>query len=188
MQGRGAEAVRLAEEALSTAKGSDPGLSYLAGIVLIKAGRSSRALELASELARRTDEGSRMYGKLLEGEADLKRGDAVAAFNDFSDAQKLSDSWLGRYGLGRAQLEAGEFASAEQQFDRCLGQRRGEATNVLLDDIPTYRLISAVRYYKARAQQGLGSPAAADSYKAFLAVKKNGDEQGLVADARRRLQ
>ncbi|HET7156188.1 MAG TPA: protein kinase, partial [Hyphomicrobiaceae bacterium] len=187
MQGRGADAVRLAEDAVSAAQGSDPGLTYLAGVVLIKAGRTARALDLAGELARRTDEGSRMYGRLLQGEADLKRGDAVAAFNGFEDAQKLTDSWLARYGLGRAQLAAGEFASAEQQFDRCLGQRHGEATNVLLDDIPTYRLIAAVRYYKARAQQGLGSPAAADSYKAFLAIKKNGDEQGLVVDARRRL-
>ena len=38
-----------------------------------------------------------------------------------------------------------------------------------------------------RAQEGLGSAAAADSYKAFLAIKQKGDEQGLVADARRRL-
>ena len=39
-----------------------------------------------------------------------------------------------------------------------------------------------------RAQEGLGSTAAAiGSYKAFLAIKEKGDEQGLVADARRRV-
>jgi ribosomal protein L16/L10AE len=45
-------------------------------------------------------------------------------------------------------------------------------------------------YYMARAQQGQGSSAAAaaatESYKAFLDIKSKGDEQGLVADARRR--
>jgi hypothetical protein len=58
---------------------------------------------------------------------------------------------------------------------------------VLLDDIPTYRLIASARYYKARAQEGVGSAAAIDSYKAFLALKQHGDEQGIVADARRRV-
>lgn len=186
LQGRPAEAARLADEALAVAKGLEPAITYLAGVVLIDAGRLPRALALARELGRTTDEGSRMYGKLLDGEVELKRGDAVAAFTSFGEAQKLADSWLGRYGLGRAQLAAGEFAAAEQQFDRCLGARHGEATNVLLDDIPTYRLVATARYYKARAQEGLGSPAATDSYRAFLDMKKHGDEQGLVADARRR--
>jgi hypothetical protein len=38
------------------------------------------------------------------------------------------------------------------------------------------------------AQEGLKSPAAAESFKTFLAIKKNGDERGLVADARRRVE
>ena len=187
LQGRGAEAIRLSEEALATVKGSDHGIVLLAGLVMIKAGRVAQALELAADLARKIDPAARMNGKLLEGEADLKRGNAVAAYNKFEEAQNLADSWLGRYGLGRAQLEAGDFAAADQEFDRCLRKRNGEATNVLMDDIPTYRLIPPARYYMGRAQEGLGSLAAADSYKVFLDIKQKGDEQGLVADARRRL-
>jgi hypothetical protein len=38
-----------------------------------------------------------------------------------------------------------------------------------------------------RTQQCLGSPAAADSYRSFLSMKANGDEESIVADARRRL-
>ena len=45
-----------------------------------------------------------------------------------------------------------------------------------------------MHYYKGRALEGLGSAGAADAYKTFLAIKANGDEQGLVADARRRLE
>jgi tetratricopeptide (TPR) repeat protein len=187
LQARGAEAIRLSEEALATVKGSDHGIVLLAGLVMIKAGRSAQALDLAAELGKKIDPAARMNGKLLEGEADLKRGNPVAAYNKFGEAQGLADSWLGRYGLGRAQLEAGGYAAADQEFDRCLRKRNGEATNVLMDDIPTYRLIPPARYYMGRAQEGLGSPAAADSYKVFLAIKQKGDEQGLVADARRRL-
>jgi tetratricopeptide (TPR) repeat protein len=187
LQARGAEAIRLSEEALATVKGSDHGIVLLAGLVMIKAGRAAQALALAAELGKKIDPAARMNGKLLEGEADLKRREPVASYNKFREAQSLADSWLGRYGLGRAHLEAGDYAAADQEFDRCLRRRNGEATNVLMDDIPTYRLIPPARYYMGRAQEGLGSPAAADSYKAFLAIKEKGDEQGLVADARRRL-
>jgi tetratricopeptide (TPR) repeat protein len=191
LQGRGPDAGRLAEQALAARKAGETsvaGIAYLAGIVLAKVGRAPRAMEIAAELGNRIDEGARMYGKLLEGEVNLRRGDAVGAFKRFEEAQQIGDSWLGRFGLGRAQLEAGEFAAAEQEFDRCLRKRNGEATNVLLDDIPTYRLVPPARYYMGRAQEGLGSASAADHYKAFLAIKENGDEQGLVADARRRLR
>ena len=187
LQGRGAEALRLSEEALATVKGSDHGIVLLAGLVMIKAGRVAQALDLTAELGKKIDPAARMNGKLLEGEAELKRGNPVGAFNRFGEAQSLADSWLGRYGLGRAQLEAGDYAAADQEFDRCLRKRNGEATNVLMDDIPTFRLIPPARYYMGRAQEGLGSPAAAESYKVFLAIKEKGDEQGLVADARRRL-
>jgi tetratricopeptide (TPR) repeat protein len=184
MQGRGAEAVKLAADAL--AKSSEQSIALLAGRVFILAGPPKRGLDLAADLGNKLDPEAQMYGKLLAGEADLKRGDPRSAAANFSDAQKLSDSWLGRYGLGRAYVAAGVYVNAQTEFDVCL-TRKGEATTVLLDDIPTYRLMSPARYYMARAQEGLGSPAAAGSYKAFLALKENGDEQGLVADARRRV-
>jgi tetratricopeptide (TPR) repeat protein len=184
MQGRAAEAVKLAADAL--AKSSEPSVALLAGRVFILAGREKRGLEIGADLERKLDAEPQMYGKLLAGEADLKRGDLRSAVADFNDAQKLSDSWLGRYGLGRAYVAAGAHVNAQTEFDVCL-KRKGEATTVLLDDIPTYRLMSPARYYMARAQEGLGSAAAAESYKAFLAIKAKGDEQGLVADARRRI-
>jgi hypothetical protein len=45
-----------------------------------------------------------------------------------------------------------------------------------------------VTYYKGVAQAGLKSAAATETFAAFLAIKKNGDEAGgLVADARKRV-
>ena len=52
---------------------------------------------------------------------------------------------------------------------------------------PTFRYYPQVIYYKGLAQAGLKSPAAKDSFAAFLAIKANGDETGgLVAAARKR--
>jgi hypothetical protein len=56
-----------------------------------------------------------------------------------------------------------------------------------LDEVPTYRLVPPVYYYLGRAQEGLKSPAAADSYKTFLAIKEKSGGDPLVADARRRI-
>ena len=71
----------------------------------------------------------------------------------FSDAQKLADTWLGRLYLGRASLDAGNFAAAASEFEACQ-KRRGEATSVFLDDQPSYHEFPQVLYYLGRAQEG----------------------------------
>ena len=60
---------------------------------------------------------------------------------------------------------------------------------MFLDDVPSYRVFPSVYYYLGRAQEGLGSPAAADSYRTFLAIKEKADPatDPLVQDARRRV-
>jgi eukaryotic-like serine/threonine-protein kinase len=185
LQGRSADAIALAEEALK--QSSYPSIVLFAGRVLIHAGKPERGDALAAELDQKLDQVSQAYAKLLAGEADLKRGNARAAITSFNSAQKILDTWLARDALGRAYLAAGVFPDAQTEFDLCLS-RKGEATTVLLDDIPTYRLLATTRYYIARVQEGQGSPAAAASYKTFLSIKEKGDEQGLVADARRRVK
>jgi tetratricopeptide (TPR) repeat protein len=184
LQGRDADAIKLAEAAI---KQSDhPSIALFAGRVLILAGKPDRGNALAAELDQKLDQLSQICAKLLAGEADLKRGNARAAIDNFNAGQKILDTWLGRDALGRAYLNAGVFPDAQTEFDVCL-TRKGEATTVLIDDIPTYRLFANTRYYMARAQEGQGSAAAASSYQTYLSIKGNGDEQGLVTDARRRL-
>ena len=189
LQGRSADAIKLAEDAL--ARSPDQATALLAGRVLIDAGKPARALELAADLDKKLDREPHMYASLLRGEADLKRGDARSAVENFTAAQKVIDSWMGHYGLGRAYLAGEDFTNAQTELDACVS-RNGEATNILLDDIPSYRVMATARYYMGRAQEGQGSPAAAaaaqESYRAFLALKQKGDEQGLVSDARRRVK
>jgi hypothetical protein len=80
----------------------------------------------------------------------------------------------------------GAFAEADSELDLCT-KRRGEATAVLLDDVPTFRLAAPLVYYQGRVHAELGSPDARGHYETFLRIKQQGDEQGLVADARKRL-
>ncbi|MDA2928638.1 protein kinase [Acidobacteria bacterium AH-259-O06] len=154
--------------------------------VYLKAGREVKALQLASKLGVRLEPEPQVYAKLIEGEVQLNRGSLQETITLFRKAQDLLDTWLGRFDLGRAYVEAGAFTEAYSQFEACL-KRRGEATAVFLDDLPTFHYFPPIYYYLGRAQEGLKSPAAAESYRTFLAIKEKGDEDPLIADARRRL-
>ena len=79
------------------------------------------------------------------------------------------------------------FSEAYSEFNQCL-ERRWEATSVFFIDLPTYRYVPAVYYHLGRAQEGLNSAAAKDSYEAFLIIKENADGDWMVDDARRRLE
>ena len=123
---------------------------------------------------------------MIEGEALLRRGNARDALARFEDAKRLGDAWLVHFDRGQAYLQLGAFTEADADFEAC-AKRRGEATAVFLDDVPTFHYFPPVYYYLGRAQQGLGSANATDSYKQFLAIKTKGDGDPLVADARRRM-
>jgi tetratricopeptide (TPR) repeat protein len=106
----------------------------------------------------------------------------------FEEAQATVDTWLGRFALGRAYLDAGAFAEAYSEFEKC-EKRSGEAMSVFLNDLPTYRYLDALNYYIGRAQEGQGSKdAARKSYEKFLQTKSKADQgNALVSDARRRI-
>ncbi len=182
--GKTKEATSLADRASSA--GKDPGVLYRAAQVYIAAGQDAKALQLVAPLSQRLQTEPQIYAKLVAGEAQLKRGNARDALNSFQEAQKLADTWLGHFDMGRAYLDAGAFTEASSEFDICL-KRRGEATSVFLDDVPSYHLLPAVYYYQGRAREGLNSPGAAESYKTFLSIKEKGAGDPLVADAQRRL-
>jgi hypothetical protein len=142
---------------------------------------------VADTLGRQIDDEPQLYGRLLRGEVALERSDVRGALAAFQDAHKIADSWLEHFGLGRAYVLAGKFTEASTEFEWC-EQHSGQAIAILLDDVPTWRLIPTLQYFMGRTLEGLNSPAAGGRYKAFLATKEKGDEQGLVADARRRVQ
>ena len=92
-----------------------------------------------------------------------------------------------RFDLGVAYVEAGLYAQAPSEFEICQ-TRRGEATAIFLDDLPTFRYLAPLPYWLGRAKEGLGmKPAAAEHYRAFLALRPEGLRDPLAADARKRL-
>ena len=182
--GKTQEAVSSAGKAVEESK--DLSVLYRAAQVYIAAGQQEKALQLVAPLAQNLEAEPQVYAKLIAGEAQLKKGNARDALNTFQGAQKLADTWLGHFDMGRAYLDAGAFTEASSEFDICL-KRRGEATSVFLDDVPSYHLLPPVYYYQGRAGEGLNSPGAAESYKTFLAIKQKGAGDPLVADAQRRL-
>ena len=182
--GKTKEAISSADKASSSSK--DPGVLYRASQVYMAAGQEAKALQLVAPLSQRLQTEPQVYAKLIAGEAQLKKGNAREALNTFQEAQKLADTWLGHFDMGRAYLDAGAFTEASSEFDVCL-KRRGEATSVFLDDVPSYHVLPAVYYYQGRAREGLNGPGAAESYKTFLSIKEKGAGDPLVADAQRRL-
>jgi Flp pilus assembly protein TadD/predicted Ser/Thr protein kinase len=177
-------AAATAEKAVADSQ--DDAIEFMAATVFAEAGKPAPAKKIAAELGKRLESDPQIYAKLIEGELLLKQGDSKGAIQAFGEAQKLADTWLGRFYLGRAALESGDFASAASSMDAC-EKRRGEATSVFLDDEPTFHEFPSVIYYLGRAQEGMHDTASADSYKTFLAIKAKGDEGSLVADARKRL-
>lgn len=165
----------------------DESVLYPAAEVFLEEGETAKAQHIADQLDKRFEPQPRALGTLIYGEIKMKDGKLPDAVSYFQDAQKLADTWLGRFDLGRAYLAAGSYPDAENEFDVCI-KRRGEATAVFLDDNPTVRYIAPVYYYEGRAREGLQSPSAAEFYKTFLNIKQDGEADPLVADAKRRLK
>lgn len=182
LQGRKAAAVLLADHAERQSGGDDVVL-YQAARVYIDAGQPERARRIVTTLDERLGSESELYRRLIDGELALALGHSKEAVSIFTDSLKVADTWLGHFGLGRAYLQVSMFTEAQAEFSICR-RRSGEATAVFLDDVPSYFQFPPVHYYLALAQRGMGGPGIAE-LSTFLDIKKNGDERGLVAEARR---
>lgn len=183
LAGRKSEALKSGSDALVEDQSEE--VKIEAARIFAQIGNDSKARALAAPLATSLNKDYQAYSKIIEGEILLEHGDALAAIQQFRQAQPLADTWLGRFDLGRAYLAAGAFPQAHAEFNTCQS-RRGEATALFLDETPTFHYYPATLYYLGRVQEELKSPAAADSYRAFLDLKAPESSEALVLDARRR--
>jgi eukaryotic-like serine/threonine-protein kinase len=157
-----------------------------AGRVYVATDHETSARQLVTKLTEKTQGYSRAYGEIILGDLALARRAPADAVDAFRAAQKAADLWLVHLFLGRAYVEAGRFPEAIAEFDTCV-RRRGEATAVFLDDLPTVRYLTTLPYWHGRAQEGLGlSAAAAANYKQFLGRREAANDL-LVRDARARV-
>jgi serine/threonine protein kinase/Tfp pilus assembly protein PilF len=184
LMGQRGQAVAAAEQALKATK--NPETEFLAARVLVETGQETSARHVAQLLSNQLGKEQQAYGKLLEGEIALQKKTIPEAIRLIEESQKLVDTWISRFDLGRAYLAAEHFTEADSEFDACI-RRSGEATSLQLDANPTYGYFPPVYYYAGRAKQGIGSPDAAEFYKRFLAIRGKATNDPLVADANKRL-
>ena len=181
--GRLPQASSEAQTAISLSK--DDAVVISAARTFVAAGQISEAVKIAKALSERLEADPRAYAMLIEGEIALKSGKTTDAVHLFEEAQRISDTWLGHFDLGRADVEAKAYTEADSQFEICT-KRRGEVTALFLDESPTFHLYPPVLYYRGLAQDGLNSPSAAQWYKAFLSIKEKGEPDPMIQDARKR--
>ena len=184
VRGQTQAAADAAEKALANSQ-SVP-VRFLSALVFIKAGDPAKAQKLAATLGSELQAEPQSYAKIIDGLLAAKRSDHRQAISTLSDANKLFDSWISRFELGRAYLEAGQYVEADSEFDHCI-QRRGEALELFMDSVPTYSYLPDVYYYEGRVLEGLKSPGFAKPYQTYLSIRGKAGEDPLLAEVRRRL-
>jgi len=186
LQGQKNAALEAADRAVALSQ--EVNIAFPAAEIYVQAGIEDKARGLVKELGARLEPEPRAYAKIIEGRIARKKSRVNEAISAYTEAQKFVDTWFGRLFLAEVYLESKYFTEAHSELDICM-KRRGEAASVFLIDIPSYRYFPCVYYYLGRAQEGLGSPAAAESYRKFLSIKEKGDGvDPLVEDARKRLK
>jgi tetratricopeptide (TPR) repeat protein/predicted Ser/Thr protein kinase len=181
--GKTAPAVAAAERAKAMSK--DEFVTVGAALVLAEAGERTKAIAIAEELEKKLESDPQMYAKVIRAAVERRAKTYPEALALLKDGQKLADSWLVHRELSRTYLDAGAFAQADTELDVCL-KRRGEATAVFLDEVPTYHLFPPLYYDLGRTREGLKSPGAAESFRTYLGfIKASGDPR--AADAKKRL-
>ncbi len=184
LRGEKAAAVAAAEKALANSKSVK--IRFLAARTFVEAGELAKARDLAVSLTSEIQKSPHVYAKLILGEIALQGHDTNQAVELFNEAKERSDTWLGRFDLGRAYLEAGAFTEADAEFERCI-QRRGEVLELFMDDVPTYSYLPPVYYYQGRDRQDLKSPDFDKFYRTYLDIRGQSTQDPLVADIRKRL-
>jgi eukaryotic-like serine/threonine-protein kinase len=178
---------RAAAEALDKALASSQTVKirFLAARLLIESDDVARARPLMASLASELQPEPRAYAKIVEGQVARKSGDVRRAIEAVTEANNLLDTWIGHFELGRAYLEAGAFAQADSEFDRCF-RRRGEVLSLFLDEEPTHAYLPPLFYYQGRAREGLNTASFAGSYRTYLRIRGQSKEDLLLPDVRRR--
>ncbi len=161
-------------------------VKFLAGQTFVEAGEPAKGEKLAASLAAEAQAEPQAYSKIIEADDALTKGDARKAIQSLTEANNLLDTWIGRFELGRAYLQARLFVESDAELEKCL-KRRGEALEVLMNNVPSYGYFPPVYFYQGRAREGMNSAGFRDSYRTYLSIRENAGEDPLLPEIRRRL-
>ena len=183
-QGKAPEARREALQ-VASAKDRDLRAEVSAARVLLRAGATGDARQIGMNLVGRLQTDSRAYGKIIEAEIALFQNQPAVAIDALTTSRKFADVWLGRLDMGIAYVQGGAMAEAMSELDAAT-KRRGESSDLFLDDLPTFRYLAELPYWRACAEESLGMKPAKSDYDAFLALRPVPSPDPLAADARKR--
>ena len=184
---RGDSGAALAAVQRARQASTDPSVLVPGARLLSALGRAGDADRIADQLSSALTPRSRAYGRVVKAVALLDRGQPADALEDLKEAQRLADLWIVRYLMGVAYVEARAYAEAISQLELC-EKRRGEATAIFLDDIPSYRYMVPLSYWLGRAHDGLGARDAAERHlRAYLELRSPATDP-LAKDAEARLR
>lgn len=183
LQNRPGPAIALAKQALASSQIVK--IRFLAARTLIEAGELAEARKLADGLGAEFQAEPQALARVLEGEIALKNGQPREAIKVLTEANGQLDTWVGRFDLGRAYLEAGAPTQADAEFDRCI-RRRGETLALLLDEEPTFGYFPPVYYYQGRVREEMKTARFVDSYKLYLDIRGQTAQDPLLPEVRRR--
>jgi tetratricopeptide (TPR) repeat protein len=156
-------------------------IQFLAARVYVSAGDFPKAQKLAAALAAQSSSEPQAYAKIILGMIASKRKDGKEAVNQITAANSLLDTWIGRFELGRAELEAGAYKEADSEFVQCV-KRRGEAIELFMDNVPTYSYFPFVYYYQGRLRQATKSDEYVKFYKTYLSIRGESTDDPLVPE------
>ena len=182
----GHQAAALSDIGKALANSQSVEIRFLAATTYVDAGDFAKAQKLATSLSSELTSEPQAYGKIIEGLIALKRKDSKEGVKQITDAVDLLDTWIGRFELGRAYLEAGAFTEADSEFDQC-AKRWGEAIELFMDNVPTYAYFPPVYYYQGRVREGMKSEGFADFYRTYLSIRAQSSEDPLVPEIRHRI-
>ncbi len=185
LRGQKQAALIAADKAIANSKATQ--VQFLAGRTFVQAGESAKGEKLAAALAAELQAEPQAYGRIIEGDSALSKGDARQAIKSLTEANNVLDTWIGHFELGRAYLQAGLFVEADAEFEKCL-KRRGEALEILFNSVPTYSYLAPVYYYQGRAREGMNSPNFRDSYQTYLNLRDKAHEDPLLSEIHARLK
>jgi len=177
--GDNAAAMIQAQRALESS--DDPSILTAAAIVLIEAGNPAAAQNPTLQLESAVQANQRAYGMMLRGKLLRNESRNLEAIDTLRNALSVADLWRIRLELGKAYLDSRYYAQAYDEFRRCI-ERRGEASALFLDDMPSFRHLAELHYWAGLAQSGLEMrDAAISGIEAFLDLRPEGGRY--VADA-----
>ncbi|HVG55034.1 MAG TPA: protein kinase, partial [Vicinamibacterales bacterium] len=181
-RGQRAAAVAAAKAALATSESLRPSLR--AALVLVDAGDAATAQGIAKRFAAQSPAEARASARIIDAAIARSKGDYATAATTLEEAnEKILDTWIGQFELGRTYLAAGRTTPADSAFDRCI-TRSGE---LFLDEEPTYGLLPAVYYLQGQAREAAKSVGYADLYRRYLRLREKAGEDPALKDVRARV-